>query len=130
VVVVGAFPWIGMLGPDGTAAWQWNGEDRVTTGGIQDAVQARENATCTVGTESWKHVPGASACSPDGCDALTVRCLDANGKEVWVYQHRSELSSGSAIVVDGTRALFVAGTLSRDPQLSTGTRVALFAFDP
>jgi hypothetical protein len=133
--VDGGFPWVTRLAADGTARFDWSNGDLVTHGKIQSAVHTALGDTCTLGDESWEYsradVPASGPrCSPDGCEAFTVRCFDAAGTEKWKYHHRSESSVGHAIAATRTGQLFVTATVKRDPLRSTGWRDLLYRFDP
>ena len=134
--VSGSFPLIAQLGADGTGRWQWSNAQLVTPGEIVDARRIPSGQICTVGDESWEYSradppQGGARCSPDGCEALTVRCFGADGAERWKYHHRSERSSGIAIAAaDGGGALYVAGKTRRDAVRSTGSRSVLMKFEP
>jgi hypothetical protein len=130
----GSFPWIARLGDADAPRWQWSNGDLVTPGTVNDAVQTADGVACTAGQESWRdstedRPASGPVCSPDGCDALTVRCFDAQGTQLWKYHHRSETSEAHAIAANSKGQLFVAGSTSRDPRFSTGTRLVLLRFE-
>jgi hypothetical protein len=129
------FPFIAELVDDGSLGLHWANGDLVTPGPVNAAVRTASGHTCAAGTESWlqstRDPPTSGVvCSPDGCDALTVRCLDAAGTVLWNYHHRSEASAGLAVAAAPGDRLYVLGTVTRNSRLSTGTHSVLMRFDP
>jgi hypothetical protein len=126
------FPWVAQLSGDGSVRFQWSNGRLSTPGQVRDAVQTSAGITCTGGDESWEDelpAPGPR-CSPDGCNALTVRCFDTGGKELWKYHHRSERSEAYSLATDNAgRRLYVAGNITRDLRRSTGSRAVLMRFE-
>jgi hypothetical protein len=102
---------------------------------VREALQTPSGETCALGDESWEYSTadpptGGARCSPEGCEAITVRCFDGDGNELWKYHHRSDQSGAIALAAADTgRPLYAAGIIYGDAQRASGTRWVLMKFD-